>query len=361
MKRRTFGFRKAFTLIELLVVIAIIAILIALLLPAVQQAREAARRSQCKNNLKQIGLALHNYHDTFGRFPNVIMAWNNNNYSYRGCATWYLSRGFSWRVSILPYIDQAPMYTGMDLDNHGIGGCFAADGGIPINSGTHRALITSLPAYVCPSDPTDKTVANFAGGRPEMGTNYAAAVRARADANHADIANNSSTRDLGGITRGGTTSADFRDGMSNTIMVGEVFRGKGFERTSGVLPTPAGPAPAAANHDFQRCRNWLESTAYCQCNAGVVVDGSLPAGTAGNKYQYRQIWRINDPKRDQVTWTDPVDAGNGGGRPMSSPHVGGAQALLGDGAVKFLSENVDGVTLAHVFSRAGDEANVPEF
>lgn len=361
MFRRIPGMRRAFTLIELLVVIAIIAILIALLLPAVQQAREAARRSQCKNNLKQIGLALHNYHDTFRRFPNTVMALNGSDYSYLGCATWYLSRGFSWRVSILPYIDQAPMYQGMDLDNHGIGGCFAADGGIPINSGTHRALITSIPAYVCPSDDTGKSVANFAGGRPEMGTNYAAAVRARADANHADIMNTSATRDLGGLTRAGTTAADFRDGMSNTVMVGEVYRGKAFQNTGGALPTAAGPAPVNYSADMQRCRNWLESTAYCQCNAGVVVDASLPAGGAGNQYQYRQIWRINDPKPDQVTWNDPVDAGNGGGRPMSSAHVGGAQALLADGAVKFISENVDGVGLAHAFSRGGNEANVPEF
>src|SRR5690348_6625120 len=101
--------RKAFTLIELLVVIAIIAILIALLLPAVQQAREAARRSQCRNNLKQIGLALHNYHDVFNRFPNTIMSWT---FAYPGtngaCPGWIFSRGHSWKVSILPQIDQAP-------------------------------------------------------------------------------------------------------------------------------------------------------------------------------------------------------------------------------------------------------------
>ena len=87
--------KRGFTLIELLVVIAIIAILIALLLPAVQQAREAARRSQCKNNMKQIGLALHNYHDVFTTFP--IGGLKN-------------SRGPNWRVGLLPYMDQAPAY-----------------------------------------------------------------------------------------------------------------------------------------------------------------------------------------------------------------------------------------------------------
>ena len=105
--------RRGFTLIELLVVIAIIAILIALLLPAVQQAREAARRSTCKNNLKQIGLALHNYHDVFGTFP------------IGSQVTYYRA---NWRSAILPYIDQAPAYnklTQVASSQHG----FAAGSG----------------------------------------------------------------------------------------------------------------------------------------------------------------------------------------------------------------------------------------
>src|SRR3546814_780854 len=96
---------KGFTLIELLVVIAIIAVLVALLLPAVQQAREAARRSQCKNNLKQIGLALHNYHDTHRVFPPGQMSWF-------GSDLFPLNAGarISWMQQILPFIDQAPLY-----------------------------------------------------------------------------------------------------------------------------------------------------------------------------------------------------------------------------------------------------------
>ena len=95
--------KSAFTLIELLVVIAIIAILIALLLPAVQQAREAARRSQCKNNLKQFGLALHNYHDTFSMFP--IGGTGDRDYRPR----------VSWQVRVLPFLDQAPLYNQIDM------------------------------------------------------------------------------------------------------------------------------------------------------------------------------------------------------------------------------------------------------
>src|SRR5262245_16035146 len=127
--------RKGFTLIELLVVIAIIAVLIALLLPAVQQAREAARRSQCKNNLKQIGLGLHNYHDTFGVFaPGFISSTSN---STTGIGTGWASSAF-----ILPYIDQAPLYNQLNTLT-------------PINpsDATQLGLIrTVIGVYQCPSD-----------------------------------------------------------------------------------------------------------------------------------------------------------------------------------------------------------------
>jgi prepilin-type N-terminal cleavage/methylation domain-containing protein len=98
--------RRGFTLIELLVVIAIIAVLIALLLPAVQQAREAARRSQCKNNMKQLGLAMHNYHDTLTVFPMGVLTDDRPN----------------WRVFLLPYLDQAPLYNTLQIN---AGGFFA--------------------------------------------------------------------------------------------------------------------------------------------------------------------------------------------------------------------------------------------
>src|SRR5688500_3324630 len=113
--------RRGFTLIELLVVIAIIAILIALLLPAVQQAREAARRSTCKNNLKQIGLALHNYHESFNTFPQAKVL--RAGYFYTGCPGWINGSGFSWRVMILPQMDQAPLYEQSVTDNVGLTGC----------------------------------------------------------------------------------------------------------------------------------------------------------------------------------------------------------------------------------------------
>ena len=109
MPRRLRSQRKGFTLIELLVVIAIIAILIALLLPAVQQAREAARRTQCKNNLKQIGLALHNYHDVYKCFPP-----GRTRNTYSGITSAWYTGNYSWLPRLLPNIDQAPIYNTID-------------------------------------------------------------------------------------------------------------------------------------------------------------------------------------------------------------------------------------------------------
>lgn len=331
---RRFTRRRAFTLIELLVVIAIIAILIALLLPAVQQAREAARRTQCKNNLKQIGIALHNYHDTHSRFPSASVNGRNN---LPGCGGWVRFSGYSWRVMILPYIDQAPLYNQFDFRTSALHGCLGGGGSQP---NWNQIRNTIIPGFICPSDPHPAQRSGWAGA------NYVAAVRARGDNSHG----NTTHRDLGAITRAGTRMADFVDGTSNTIMVGEVFRGKDFFRTSG----------GGNNQNGNRSHRWVESTGWGQVNAGVRVDNSLP-NDPNNPHKFVQVRRINDDQRDEVSWTDAVNGGNTGHRPMSSLHVGGAQAILADGSVKFISENVDAISLAHTFTKNGGETNTVEF
>ncbi|HBN75421.1 MAG TPA: prepilin-type cleavage/methylation domain-containing protein, partial [Planctomycetaceae bacterium] len=127
-----------FTLIELLVVIAIIAILVALLLPAVQQAREAARRSSCKNNMKQLGLALHNYHDTYSTFPPASVRQPTGG----GVNEWESSM-IGWQARILGFMEQSALY---DLIDWGI---------TPGNSGTNNTTVrgTEVAGYRCPSDP----------------------------------------------------------------------------------------------------------------------------------------------------------------------------------------------------------------
>ena len=149
--------RKGFTLIELLVVIAIIAVLIALLLPAVQQAREAARRTQCKNNLKQIGLASHNYLDTFGRFPI-----NSDGRSIAGPASGGGSCGgttvanFGWVARILPQFDQAPLFNQINFSDQTPNPVGNAAGWCSPNN--LPATSTVLTAMLCPSNPQPRKV-----------------------------------------------------------------------------------------------------------------------------------------------------------------------------------------------------------
>lgn len=176
--------RPAFTLIELLVVIAIIAILIALLLPAVQQAREAARRSQCRNSLKQFGLAMHNYHDVHNTFP-------------VGCVLPGSPRGWTWTTFLLPYVDQAPLYN--QLSPNG-GNVPAATEGTPI--------MTRLPVFRCASNP---------GTENDLNVNYGGYPTSNYVINHmignetTNSANFAASRRIGEIT----------DGTSNTLMFGE--------------------------------------------------------------------------------------------------------------------------------------------
>lgn len=303
--------KYGFTLIELLVVIAIIAILIALLLPAVQQAREAARRSTCKNNLKQIGLALHSYHETHRIFPNIRMI-DLNSFAGSCSAGWQKPGGFSWRVMLLPFLDQANIYNQIDWTDHLIG---TSCGGI---NSFAEADKTVLPVFLCPSDSTDVLI----GGR--AGTNYAA--MAGTTTNHTSTALTSlpimSTLKPARIR-------DVGDGLTNSIAVIEVWRRKPFERLGG------GPVP------LNRCSRWL--------GAGRCEADSFRAP--------------NDPLIDQVSWdNDYLNLSTGGnGRPASSKHEGGVHAMMGDGSVHFISENIDINVLRNTTTREGGEVNTIEF
>lgn len=317
--------RRGFTLIELLVVIAIIAILIALLLPAVQQAREAARRSTCRNNLKQIGIALHNYHDTHQMLPPVVIAGDAP--ANPGCAGWIRHSGYSWRLMILPFVDQSPLYNMVDM-NVGLHGCTGGD----------RALVnqirdTRIPIYECPSDASPRV-------GTEAPTNYPAIVDRRAFANHYHGNANDAFSHRGGLTRPGTSMRDFTDGTSNSAIVTEVFRRKNFFNTG-----------AGADATGRRCRRWIESTGWCQVNAALDNQNGV----------WVPIRRINDPQRDEVSWEDEVDGGNAGPRPASSAHSGGVQALFGDGAVRFISENVDAIVWGNTCTISGEDGPTLDF
>jgi len=270
--------RRGFTLIELLVVIAIIAILVALLLPAVQQAREAARRSTCKNNLKQIGLALHNYHDTHRVFPpgQIDPGGSGSGAGERG-------NGFSWQTMILPMLEQSAIYDTFDFNE------LVAD---PPNE---TAVDTGrLPAFICPSDERELTESFNGATCPE--TSYFGSVGSFQRAHARMSATNRMESNGILLPRQIVKMGDVKDGTSNTIAVGEV---------SGVI------------------------------NGDSRLYGS---SNDNNPTEWRRMMRTGLYRLNSGLQTSDSNARNHG---FSSEHDGGAQFLFTDGSVKFISENID--------------------
>lgn len=280
------SFRKTpwygFTLIELLVVIAIIAILIALLLPAVQQAREAARRSTCKNNIKQIGLALHNYHDTFKIFPPGYIGGNDIT-SATGAGT-----GWAWSVFILPYIDQAPLYNQLNPGNV-----------MDLNNSTIKDLCkTVIPGYLCPSD-TLRT--------PDNNPDYALTIDGTAG--HRIGCNNY-------LANAGSDSIDCRQGETNGI-----FFNNSNIRIKDIIDGTTNTI-LVSERDFEN----HEGGSWAGTSAPVCAEPN-------NRSQYH-VMNAHRRAWGNINGTD--------GRCPSSMHVGGAHFLLADGSVRFLSENLQG-------------------
>ena len=296
--------RRGFTLIELLVVIAIIAVLVALLLPAVQSAREAARRSQCKNNLKQIGLALHNYHDVGSGLPSGWIGVSNFTADPEG------ESGFGWGTMIIPHLDSNNLYAQLNtkrpLDDRS---------GSPSNAELLRIVI---PVYSCPSDSNpsifttmdrngvdvERSIANYAGvfGTIELhdcenppGT---APVTPDGQCVSDGVFYHNSFIKLRDIT----------DGLSNTLMVGERSTNENQHTGGSFYGTWAGALP------------------------GVHEE---PA---------RIVAHAEHPPNEGIHAED-----------FSSLHPGGAHFLMGDGRVKFVSDTIDGTVFQGLSTRSGDE------
>ena len=256
--------RSGFTLIELLVVIAIIAILIALLLPAVQQAREAARRSQCKNNLAQIALATLNYEMAHGVLPPGCV---NPDGPIASTAEGY---HMGWTVQLLPYMDQTPLFEVIDFSK----GAYDQE---------ERINKSKVSAYICQSDPGNEDSVSFAGCQGGSETQIA-------EDNEGVFFLNSRIR-----------YRDIKDGSTNTLFFGEKFRS-------------------------QADLNWLSGTRTSLKNTGSQPN-QLPSKPG-----------FNGQSREEAL-KEMMDPNVVGG--FGSWHTGGAQFALGDGSVRFLSENIE--------------------
>jgi prepilin-type N-terminal cleavage/methylation domain-containing protein/prepilin-type processing-associated H-X9-DG protein len=320
---------RAFTLIELLVVIAIIAILIALLLPAVQQAREAARRTVCRNNLHQMGLAFHNYHDVHRAFPKGGYGGGLGSSALYETANARACRVMSWGTALLPYLDQAPLFNQWDQNRWYLQG------------GNQQLAQTMLSVFLCPTSPLpplrangDNTTSTPQYARSDYSGNYGESnLRCFPDRgcqnNYRDLG------DMSGQPRGTMMlqpSASFlsltlgvrdmTDGTSATIMVGE--------------------APKGIHSIWAAHKNVLEQ--HAPLNARLQV---------GSPWAACQLTQSQASREGEIG----CDVG---AQDFHSFHTGGAHFAFADGSARVCSENIDLKTFAALLSRSGGEV-VGEF
>jgi len=326
--------RRGFTLIELLVVIAIIAVLIALLLPAVQQARESARRTQCKNNFKQLGIALHNYHDTYSVFPASGYAVGVGNYDYiTGGTTPAIPKqsNTSGFVMLLPFFDQASMYQKWSFDDaaswnfqYGLYNAGTVLGNPDVNAPISRKV---MPMLTCPSDNggpnytgVGSTAYSISATQPG---GYRSSYEFSVEYNdyyydHRWMVLGMAQRPLFGTdTR--TSIRDMTDGTSNTAAMTEQCR----EKYNGTVTGWSYRSHVNIGIDL----SWVPINSWC-----------YPPGSNTNCLPGRL-----------GQWAT-----------AGSLHTGGCHVLLGDGAVRFVSENIDATTRQRL-ATISDGQTVGEF
>lgn len=365
--------RSGFTLIELLVVIAIIAVLIALLLPAVQQAREAARRTQCKNNLKQIGLGLHNYLSSFKVFPpgrlvpdfvkSGVLQTNYSSYSNSvvGSTSWLGNK--SVHLFILPYMDQANVYNLMNFSSGQMGQMTTGGGVTPLNS-NFQAYANVETIFNCPSDSanddlrtSNNYVYNFGGSTIYQG----------AEANNKqDVYNTTLTLpngDVVSVEGNGAFSTrslapeNFSDGLTNTVGFSERTKGSGaplattIPRSADIVTWQGRTSPStmldpdvlykdclagtpfpASTFNFNSFGRWLPGSDF--------ANGWPFAAYSGTMYNHVATpnWKGTDCGNFSAISDTPGEHAIVSARSL---HTGGVNSLLMDGSVRFVSDNID--------------------
>jgi prepilin-type N-terminal cleavage/methylation domain-containing protein/prepilin-type processing-associated H-X9-DG protein len=345
-----FSRRRGFTLIELLVVIAIIAVLIALLLPAVQAAREAARRAQCVNNLKQIGIALHNYHDVNGSFP-----MGAGNCLTGSPGTYTSKQAMSAHAAMLPQMEQMAVYNAINF-NWGID-----ENAAPMNVIQATAMNTQIKAFVCPSDPN-------AGSGYSSSNNYFGSVGTTTNLTNAGVGPfppvmaNLQTTGLFAFQRSyGIQSVT--DGTSNTIAFCEstvgnpsLTKGKkdigivsvGGAKTGEMQDASSSPANTLAG--LSACDQAFTSGSY-------TVDAQRGKNWIHGAMAFTLFNTVAKPS-SSATWTYCSSSGSGAASTYAeadSFHSGGVNTLLADGSVKFIKASINQYTWFALGTRGNGE------
>lgn len=349
--------RKGFTLIELLVVIAIIAVLISLLLPAVQSAREAARRAQCVNNMKQIGLALHNYHSANDCFP-----MGASSAIYDTSLVYNVKQNLSTHASILPFLEQTQVYNALNFNF----GCEddAATLCYKVNStGTN----SKISAFCCPTDPN----AGMPDHNSTSNTNsYYASVGTTMNFSNIGVTNSLNQKSMDWPSTGLFTwhrsysIASCTDGTSNTVAFAEAVVGTqqlqlgqrriGLQSVTALTPSlmyNAFDNPALAKAGIQACTAaWTNRTGTIERQRGENWAHGCLAMSMFNT--------LATPNAFNDDWTHCSAIGSGARAALSnsdSYHPGGVNVLMADGSVKFIKDSISQITWWGLGTRAGGE------